>query len=329
MEWPSAEQPLTLFIDSVDQLDDSNAGRRLEWLPVTRLPAHVKLVVSTLPDYPAEFQCLSILKDKLGDKVDSQLVEVEVISEPETVLMHLLRLQGRTLTAGQRQHVLDAFDKRKDTDAAGTPLWLTIVAQAVSAWTSYDGLDCADGVPFAIAPAVRTLITDLFGRLVVAHGEALVRAALAYITLAENGVSETELNHLLSLLDDVLNSVYQWWVPPVRIVPPLLVTRLLTDLAPYLTRRGDGSGAELVSWYHRQFWEAASAWLFEAGEDGKRIKQQRHRQLADFFAGRWAGTSKPYSDGLRECVQRPQFFPGEVCCRCCRFSAAVFLLLFC
>ena len=333
MEWPSAEQPLTLFIDSVDQLDDSNAGRRLEWLPVTRLPAHVKLVVSTLPDYPAEFQCLSILKDKLGDKVDSQLVEVEVISEPETVLMHLLRLQGRTLTAGQRQHVLDAFDKRKDTDAAGTPLWLTIVAQAVSAWTSYDGLDCADGVPFAIAPAVRTLITDLFGRLVVAHGEALVRAALAYITLAENGVSETELNHLLSLLDDVLNSVYQWWVPPVRIVPPLLVTRLLTDLAPYLTRRGDGSGAELVSWYHRQFWEAASAWLFEAGEDGKedgkRIKQQCHRQLADFFAGRWAGTSKPYSDGLRECVQRPQFFPGEVCCRCCRFSAAVFLLLFC
>jgi hypothetical protein len=91
-------------------------------------------------------------------------------------LMHLLRLQGRTLTAGQRQHVLDAFDKRKDADAAGTPLWLTIVAQAVSAWTSYDGLDCADGVPFAIAPAVRTLITDLFGRLVVAHGEALVRA---------------------------------------------------------------------------------------------------------------------------------------------------------
>ena len=177
---------------------------------------------------------------------------------------------------------------------------LTIVAQAVSAWTSYDD------VPFAIAPAVRALITDLFDRLVVAHGEALVRAALAYITLAENGVSETELNQLLSLDDDVLESVYEWWVPPVRIVPPLLVTRLLSDLAPYLTRRGDGSGAELVSWYHRQFWEAARAWLFGSWDMARAlvlkkeamnsVRQQRHLQLADFFGGRWAGVSKPYSD---------------------------------
>ena len=30
-EWPSAEQPLTLFIDWVNQLDDSNGGRRLEF----------------------------------------------------------------------------------------------------------------------------------------------------------------------------------------------------------------------------------------------------------------------------------------------------------
>ena len=138
-----------------------------------------------------------------------------------------------------------------------------------------------------------------------------MRAALAYITLAENGVSETELNQLLSLADDVLESVYEWWVPPVRIVPPLLVTRLLTDLAPYLTRRGDGSGADRVSWYHRQFWEAAGAWLCETAEDGERIKQQSHRELADYVAGRWAGVSKPYSDGLMKCVQRPQFFPDE------------------
>jgi hypothetical protein len=51
-----------------------------------------------------------------------------------------------------------------------------------------------------------------------------------------------------------------------------------------------------VSWYHRQFWEAAGAWLFEMAEGGEGIKQQRHRELADYFAGRWAGVSKPYSD---------------------------------
>ena len=64
----------------------------------------------------------------------SQVVVVETISEPAMVLMHLLRLQGSTLTDGQRQHVLDAFDKRTDADAAGTPLWLTIVAQVYNVY---------------------------------------------------------------------------------------------------------------------------------------------------------------------------------------------------
>lgn len=103
---------------------------------------------------------------------------------------------------------------------------------------------------------------------------------------------------------------YEWWVPPVRIAPPLLLTRLLTDLLPYLTRRGDGSGGELLSWYHRQFLEAAQAWLF-GGSNGQVIRKRRHRELADYFSGTWAGKAKPYNDALKTCVQRPQFFPGE------------------
>jgi hypothetical protein len=301
-EWATEEKPLTLFIDSVDQLDDSNAGRRLDWLPVTGLPPYVKLVVSTLPDYP-EFRCQSILHDKLGEEAAKHMVEVETISEHEQVLKHLLQLMGRRVTQEQLQYISKIFEERKDTDAAGTPLWLTIAAYAVSSWPSYDHVPS-----FVIKPAVRDLITDLFDRLVSAHGEQLVRAALAYITLTKNGVSETELNHVLSLEDGVLADVYEWWVPPVRIVPPLLVTRLLTDLAPYLTRRGDGSGAELVSWYHRQFWEAAQAWLFE-GHEG--IRELRHAELADYFSGAWSGKDKPYQDTLKKCVQRPEFFPGE------------------
>jgi hypothetical protein len=209
----------------------------------------VRLVVSTLPDCQKEFQCLSILQAKLGNAASqcSRMVEVETISEPEAVLEHLLRLLGRTLTQTQRTHVLEAFARRTDADAAGTPLWLTIVAQAVAHWTSFDV------IRFPIKPAVRELIVDLFERLEESHGRALVRAVLAYITLAKHGVSETELNHLLSLEDEVLADVYEWWVPSVRVMPPLLLTRLLTNLAPYLSRRGDGSGAELITWYHRQF----------------------------------------------------------------------------
>ena len=97
--WPTADAPLQLFIDSLDQLDDSNGGRRLDWLPTTGLPPHVRVVVSTLPDYAGEFQCESILRTRLdASDHQRQMVEVETITEPERVLEHLLRLLGRALT---------------------------------------------------------------------------------------------------------------------------------------------------------------------------------------------------------------------------------------
>ena len=46
----SSEQfPVTLLLDSLDQLDPSNSARQLTWLP-TSLPNHVKVIVSTLPE---------------------------------------------------------------------------------------------------------------------------------------------------------------------------------------------------------------------------------------------------------------------------------------
>ena len=223
--WATASQRrLTLLLDSVDALDDSNAGRRLAWLPVIELPWNVRIVVSTLPDYPEEFQCLSILQSRLGDSGGKQVLEIGAIKKPEKMLSHLLRLRGRALTEVQRQHVMEAFERCEST--AGTPLWLTIVAQAVSSWASFDG------VRFDIKPSVRGLIADFFDRLVDSHGSRTCRALLAYITLSRDGMSESELNHLLALHDDALASIYQWWVPPVRIAPPLIVTRLLADLDP-------------------------------------------------------------------------------------------------
>jgi len=242
-EWPSEEQPLSLFIDSVDQLDNSNAGRQLEWLPVSGLSPHVRLVVSTLPDH-AEFKCLSQLRKGLGladGASEGNIVEVETISDHIRVLRRLLKLQGRTLTLEQEVAVDAAFLKRGQRDGAGTPLWLTIVAQFIAGWTSYDG------VKFPLEPSVRGLIEDLFERLEATHGTHLVRAVLAYLTICRrSGVSETELVHLLSLDDEVLADVYEWWVPPMRTCPPLVLTMLLAELAAYLSRRGDGSGQELA-----------------------------------------------------------------------------------
>ena len=59
MAHASEQRPLCIVIDSLDQLTDEDGARRfLEWLP-RKLPAHVYIIISTLPE---EGGCMKRLK---------------------------------------------------------------------------------------------------------------------------------------------------------------------------------------------------------------------------------------------------------------------------
>ena len=58
------------------------------------------------------------------------------------------------------------------------------------------------------------------------HGWMLVSHALAYVTASKNGISEPEIEDLISLDDKVLDDIYQYHLPPTRRIPPLLWTRV-------------------------------------------------------------------------------------------------------
>ena len=51
------------------------------------------------------------------------------------------------------------------------------------------------------------------------------------------GLSASELEDVLSLSDDVLNDVYQFWTPPSRRLPPLLWVRVKNDIEEYVVYR--------------------------------------------------------------------------------------------
>ena len=55
-------------------------------------------------------------------------------------------------------------------------------------------------------------------------------------------------------------------VPPVRRIPPLLWLRLKHDLSSYLADRG-ADEAMVVTWYHRQFKEAANERYLSSEEE--------------------------------------------------------------
>ena len=55
----SSKRAFVLVLDSLDQLDPEHGARQLTWL-VSKLPPHVKVILSTLPE--EKYQCLPKLK---------------------------------------------------------------------------------------------------------------------------------------------------------------------------------------------------------------------------------------------------------------------------
>jgi hypothetical protein len=101
--------------------------------------------------------------------------------------------------------------------------------------------------------------------------------------------------------DQVLNDVYQYHLPPVRRIPPLLWTRIRSDMTYYFTERS-ADGATVISWYHRQFAEVS----VERYLRNVNVHVSTHSQLADYFLGVWGGGKlKPF---VYTAIQRERFF---------------------
>ena len=147
----------------------------------------------------------------------------------------------------------------------------------------------------------------LFERVEMQHGRLLVQRILAYITASKSGLTATEIEDLLSCDDEVLEDVYQYWTPPIRRIPPLLGVRIRNDFAGYLIDRG-ADGASVITWYHRQFIEAARDRYLSTEEERVRT----HRALSDYFLGVWAnGRKKPYNSNKGENLQADRFVANQ------------------
>ena len=208
------------------------------------------------------------------------LKEVPMIplDEADLILESWLRAARRSLTPQQKRIVLDAFQK------CPLPLYLKLAFDEACRWKSY-----TPSSETLLAPTVREMIDAFFDRIERVHGKILVTHALGYVTASKNGLTEPELEDLLSLDDEVLNDVYQYWTPPVRRLPPLLWIRIRAEIGDYLTDRG-ADGTRVMSWYHRQFIEVARE-QYLSPEQATKI----HKNMSEYFLGKWSdGVKKPY-----------------------------------
>ena len=200
------------------------------------------------------------------------------LNEADAILDNWLKAANRVILPKQKSYIMEAFQK------CPLPLYLKLASDEALRWRSY-----TPDSDIHLEQNVREIIDDLFQRLERRHGKTLVSHALAYITASKNGLTEPELEDLLSLDDEVLNDVYQYWTPPVRRLPPLLWIRIRSDIGDYLIERG-ADGTQVVFWYHRQFIEAARE-RYLTDSQAKKI----HANMSDYFLGKWSrGVKKPF-----------------------------------
>ena len=96
LQLANESKPLYIYIDSLDQLSDANNGRKkLTWLPL-KLPDHVYVVVSTLPDVGG---CLAALKSTKEPEHNYTEVSSLTLDDPHIILDLWLNAVNRKLTA--------------------------------------------------------------------------------------------------------------------------------------------------------------------------------------------------------------------------------------
>jgi WD40 repeat protein len=123
-----------------------------------------------------------------------------------------------------------------------------------------------------LEPKVAGIVGQTLENVERGYGPKLVRAALALLTFSVEGMSDTEMEDVLSLDEDVLKYVFQYHTPTIRRLPSHLWLRIREALSGLMVERNGGC----VVWYHRQLREVAECRYVDE-------KVWAHRLLARYF----------------------------------------------
>ena len=174
------------------------------------------------------------------------------VQEAQTILHALFDQRKRQLTPEQWVKVMDAVAVEP------TALYLNLAMYVTTNWCSYDSIskELRGGVADITEQILEGLERD--------YGRELTRAALGFITWSVQGISDVEMEDLLSLHTDVLKIVLKYCPGVVRL-PSHVWLRLRGALQGLLVEQNGGC----LKWYHRQLWEAAQR---RYGQD----KEEKH-----------------------------------------------------
>ena len=294
-KWLSLASPsrqILLLLDGIDQLE---AGP-LDWLMYP--PPHVRILL-TCRDTMVE-----TMKNFLPH-LTAGMLHLPPLGRPACayVLDAVLGSLSRRLAPTQRERLLEAalqatmgftshdglHDGGDGSDRVGggcLPLHIELMGIEAAGWTSPPADSQADvdidgtALPCDLRRACRRLLDIVEAE----HGTALVAATCGLLCVCRDGLSRTELLHILSCCDDVLVAslvATAQRLPAQARLPPASLRLLLHHLSPNLFESLSAAftGSPLLRWRHALRDAAAARYCSGAGAT------RWFGLLADFFSG--------------------------------------------
>jgi WD40 repeat protein len=270
LQLATAARPILLVIDSIDacgidewaKCDSSHHTSALfRWLPLPTPPENVWLLLS------CSTKSLPTLSVRLSNATSTFTLDPISAKTESEILLRTLSDAGRTLQPSQVESC------ELDRTGCGNPLYARLLAAIARGWS-------ADTQPPSLPADVRSIAQALFNAAEKQHGTLLVQATCGLLSAARDGLSEGELQHILSLDNELLCAILtnEASRPRIARVPAGRLHELLrTHLDSILYESSAAAtGAPLLRWNNPLVMEVAR----------KRYGTRRwHRQLADFFTG--------------------------------------------
>ena len=266
---------LVILLDGLDKISSTDSGHKLDWLP-SRIAANVKIVATVNSENVEMFERV---QNKLEDGI-IQMPEFTSI-DCENIMKLLMNDSDRSVNYNQWKQIQNAFRN------CSSPLFVNLVFEKVLKWKSNEFKDTHLGI--SADQIVRQVFDDVEQRF----GKALVCKILGYLSASKTGLSESELEDILSLDDEALNNVFitLGCYPPARRFPQLCWILLRNALAPFLVSV-EMDDIAVIQWKFKVFSQHASERYANTETDScVRI----HSNIADYFLGIWSGVKrKPF-----------------------------------
>lgn len=193
---------IVIVLDSIDQLQTIDYYTP-DWL-FDMLPTNLKMILSTLPNHGGILDGLK----KQENFSDKNFLEIKSLdsSLAKFIIQDWLKKSERSISQSQWQVLDSMFEKN-----VLYPLYIRIIFDIIIKWTSFYVPD----KEFMDANTIDKCIKYLFQSLEKTHGKLLFSRSMIYMTSFKNGISQNEIEDILSLDDEVLYDIFKFHAPIV------------------------------------------------------------------------------------------------------------------